>query len=274
MINRPAIAKRLLAGLGVLGLGLLTAACMLAPGKFVSELDLRQDGGFTFTYQGEIHVLALSGKERKYKAFTPSPCQDDEGQDRACSKAELAEQRRAWEADARERKKRDQQQAQIGQVLMGGVDPSDPQSAEALAERLRKQAGYRKVEYKGNGVYMVDYTIDSRLTHDFSFPAIERFPMANAFLQLTARQDRIVRLDASGFSPTSGNPAAGMMGAPGMDGPTPPELDGRFTLTADGAILSNNTEDGPEQINGRQRMSWTINKHTQAAPMAVIQLGN
>lgn len=39
---------------------LLLAGCLLLPGKFTSGIDLRKDGSFSFTYKGEIHVLALS----------------------------------------------------------------------------------------------------------------------------------------------------------------------------------------------------------------------
>jgi hypothetical protein len=39
---------------------LALSACIVAPGKFVSTFDLRKDGTFTFSYDGEIHLLALS----------------------------------------------------------------------------------------------------------------------------------------------------------------------------------------------------------------------
>ena len=64
------------------GLSLLLAACLLSPGRFASTLDIRQDGHFTFTYKGEIYMLALSkmsemGKAARDKSkdapFAPSP---------------------------------------------------------------------------------------------------------------------------------------------------------------------------------------------------------
>ncbi len=46
-------------GRGVLGLlfVLLLSGCFLVPGKFVSNLDIRKDGSFSFAYRGEIAVL-------------------------------------------------------------------------------------------------------------------------------------------------------------------------------------------------------------------------
>jgi hypothetical protein len=42
------------------GASLALSSCVLSPGAFESTLDLRRDGHFTFTYDGEIHLLALS----------------------------------------------------------------------------------------------------------------------------------------------------------------------------------------------------------------------
>ena len=39
---------------------LALAACIVSPGKFESTLDVRRDGAFTFTYNGQIYLLALS----------------------------------------------------------------------------------------------------------------------------------------------------------------------------------------------------------------------
>ena len=69
-----ALTRRTCAVLTALGLALVLAGCMFAPGKFVSELDLRKDGGFTFHYQGELYVLGLSDFANKQASasFTAS----------------------------------------------------------------------------------------------------------------------------------------------------------------------------------------------------------
>ena len=38
---------------------LLAAGCLLLPGKFTSELTVKRDGTFAFTYLGDIHVMAV-----------------------------------------------------------------------------------------------------------------------------------------------------------------------------------------------------------------------
>lgn len=39
---------------------MIVTGCMLVPGKFASELELHRDGRFTYRYDGEIYLLALS----------------------------------------------------------------------------------------------------------------------------------------------------------------------------------------------------------------------
>lgn len=58
---------------------LLLAGCMVLPGRFASDLALRKDGTFDFSYKGEIYLLALSkmaAEERNRKSsdaqFEPS----------------------------------------------------------------------------------------------------------------------------------------------------------------------------------------------------------
>lgn len=271
-------------------LALLVSACLLTPGKFTSTLDLRKDGRFSFTYAGEIRMLALGKLAEmadKEKSETPgmveTPCMDDSMKDRPCTAKERAEQKQAW-ADSRkaaaERKAREAEQMK---ALLGGIDPSSPQAAEELAARLRRQAGWRSVVYKGDGLFVVDFAIAGRLDHDFTFPTIERFPMANAFVQLNRRSDGTVRVDAPGFGASSGagNPFAAMMtGLAGMSSagssskevPQPPQFEGTFTLTTDGAVLANNTDEGPQSDPSGQRLAWTVNARQSAAPTALLKL--
>ena len=77
------------------------------PGKFTSDLVLRKDGTFSFTYKGDIHLMALSkmaAEERERKnasaTFEPSPCYNEEnGEERPCSGNEIADQKATWEED-------------------------------------------------------------------------------------------------------------------------------------------------------------------------------
>lgn len=275
--------KRMAAAAVVAALALLVSACLLLPGKFASSLDLRRDGRFTYAYTGEIRLLALSkmAQAGQKKAFEPETCTDDEMNARPCTAAELAEQRRNWEESQRAAAEKAKKDAEGMKAMLGGIDPSSPQAAEELAARLRRQVGWRSVVYKGDGLFLVDFALTGRLDHDFAFPTIERFPMANAFVQLSRRADGTVRVDAPGFGPSTGtNPFAAMMGM-GMGGMTesgdkdaapPSPADGLFTLTTDGAVLANNTDEGPQPDPAGQKLTWTVNPRSAGAPTALIRL--
>lgn len=276
---RERTIARACAGLAAAGMLLVLAGCLLMPGKFTSSLDLRRDGTFAFAYAGEIHVLALSDLARQNQTFRPHPCYNDDGmEERPCTKAETAQQKKDWdEAQARgaDKRKRD---ADSMKAFLGGIDPGDPKAAEELAQRLRRQAGWKNVVSRGNGRFDVEFAIAGRLDHDFAFPTIERFPYANAFVQIAVRNDGTVRVDAPGFGPPGGSEALGGMmmgGATGMggeDAPDMPRIDGAFTIRTDGAILANNTDEGPRPDASGQKLDWRILPQGAAAPMALVRL--
>jgi hypothetical protein len=263
-------------------LSLLLAACLFAPGKFTSSLDLRKDGRFTFVYTGEIHMLALSKMAEDMngdrKAFTPEKCHSDDGFDeRACTAREIADQKQAWQEERQRGADKRRRDAESMKAILGGIDPSSPRAAEELAQRLRRQAGWKRVTYKGGGLFDVEFQITGKLDHDFTFPTIERFPMANAFVQVALRSDATVRVDAPGYANGGGEPFRSMMtgfGAKETPSPDAPQVDGTFTIRTDGAILANNTDLGPQADPAGQKLDWTVNPRTPAAPTALIRLGS
>lgn len=266
---------------------LALTGCMFSPGKFVSNLDVRQDGAFSFSYAGEIHLLVLSklaqmGRGGTDADFTPQPCNaEGSGEERSCTEAEVNRQKAEWaeqRAQAENRRKRENEQMK---AILGGIDPSDPKAAEELAGRLRRQAGWRKVDYKGDGLFEVDFAIAGRIDHDFAFPTIERFPSANAFVTVSRRADGSLRIDAPAFGAVGGMEpwksmmrGAAMEGAERSDGKAAqfPLPDGRFTITTDAAVLANNTEAGPETDLRGTRLAWTVTPRSDAAPMALLRL--
>jgi hypothetical protein len=282
-----AFPLRRVAAIGIAAaFSLLLSACLLSPGKFVSTLDLRKDGRFSFTYTGQITMLGLSKlaeMDRKDKGtFEPEKCFKDGSEDeRPCTKAELDGQKLKWEEDNKAAAEKARKDAEQAKVLFGGIDPTSPKAAEEMAERLRKQAGWKSVIYKGDGLYEVDFAISGRIDHDFAFPTIERFPMANAFVVLNRRSDGSVRVDAPGFGPASGSgnamsslaAMAAMDKAKGDSKMPVPEMDGTFTLTTDGQILANNTDDGPKAGTAGQMLRWVVNPRSGAAPTALVMLG-
>lgn len=269
----------------------LLAGCLLLPGRFTSGMDLRRDGTFSFTYKGDIHVLALSklaeeerNKKNDTATFEPSTCFDDEkGDERPCTADELAEQKRVWEEDlaaskaaAAEKKKSDDQMAK---AMLGGIDPSDPRAAQEFAERLRRQKGWKSVIDKGDGKFEVEYAITGKLTHDFSFPTVEKLPMVMPFVTMIRRADGSVRIDAPAFAAGGGNSPFMGMAAMAADeksqkagGDGMPVLDGVLTLTIDGEILANNTDEGPAPAASGKTLQCSVNARTKEAPTALVRI--
>ena len=206
--------------------------------------------------------------------------------ERECTTEELAEQREVYDERMERARKQKEQQAQLMNLFFGGIDPSDPAAADELVKRLKRQRGWKSVVHKGKGLFEVSFEITSTMGHDFVFPTFERFPLNNFILTAAIRDPGSVRIDAPGFAVQGGTgPMGGMMS--GMVGAMQifgddeeaeaaqsfPELEGTFTLVTDGAILANNTDEGPEQdADGMQRLSWKITPRTRTAPMALIGL--
>lgn len=276
MISLPQRARRALV---VAGLALLVSACLLTPGRFGSQLELRKNGKFSFSYTGEILMIPLmEGEKKKDETFTPSTCRDDETYDeRECTPEDLAKQKTEWE-ESRERSRKSD--AEAARMMLGGIDPTDPKSGHEMAAKLRRQAGWKKVEYLGAGKFDVEFAISGTLDHDFTFPSIEGFPINNPFVQAFRRADGSVRVEAAGFGPPGGSMAGGMMsgiaqgmlGAEDKDkGPTS-MADGTFALVTDGEILANNTDEGPKASAGAKTLSWKVDPRIPAAPTALIKL--
>lgn len=285
--------RTIAAALAILG-ALALSACIVSPGTFQASLDIRRDGQFTFSYQGEIYLLALSqladmanDADSVGDPFVEQPCYDDESfEERPCTGDELAEQRRYWEEQAAARRASAERETAAVKAMFGGIDPADPEAAEELAARLRRQEGWNRVEYRGDGLFEVEFSLTSRLGHDFAFPTFERFPMSNAFVVANLRQGSSVRIEAPGFAAQGGgNPFQGMMtGMAGVFGaaaetetdaqiPSMPEMRGTFRIVTDGRILANNTDEGPQQSAEGEVLQWDVSPRTQAPPMALIQLG-
>ncbi len=271
-------------------MAMLLTGCLLSPGKFTSELHLRNGGTFAYSYNGEIYLLALSKlaemgnkAENAGAEFVQQPCYaEDSFEERDCTREEIAEQKREY-ASAQEKKQKD---AEMMRGMLGGIDPADPEAAAELADRLRRQKGWKQVDYKGDGLFIVEFAIEGRLDHDFLFPTIERFPMSNFFVLVANREGGTVRVDAPGFSAQAGgNPFQGMMaGMAGMfnaaseneeeGAPVLPELSGTFRIVTDGEVLANNTDEGPAASTAGQVLEWKVNKRTQVAPTALIKLAD
>lgn len=268
------VGRRVASGAAVTALAILAAACIFAPGKFTSSLDLRTDHTFRFSYVGEIVMLPL--QKSKEPVFEPQACYDDNYETRTCSQEELAEQKAQWDQARAEKRRNDSEAAQM---FLGGLDPYDPRAGEEVAVKLRRQAGWNKVTYKGDGRFDVDFAVSGNLDHDFAFPTVEGFPMSNAFVQLALRKDGTVRVDAPSFGPLRGAglpPGAALSGLADTANVSAAEnetrADGVFTITTDGEILANNTDEGPVDGPDGRQLTWAVNARTANAPTALVKL--
>jgi len=279
---------RAMAGAALAAASLLLSSCVLLPGKFGSELTLRADGTFAFSYKGDIHLIALSklaedaSRQEQGAAKTPfeaQACYDEETiEERKCTEKELAQQKTDWEAGQVSGADKSARDAEMMKTMLGGIDPSDPKAAEEFASRLRRQSGWRSVVDKGNGRFEVDFAISGRLDHDFTFPTLEKMPIVSPFVTAIRRADGSVRIEAPAFSAgNSPSPMMGMMDAMAKSGsgagtPGLPTLDGTFAVITDGEVLANNTDDGPKAEAAGKRLDWKVSARTTAAPTALVKL--
>ncbi|MFD2578754.1 hypothetical protein ACFSTD_09555 [Novosphingobium colocasiae] len=268
--------RRLVAALGIGALTLLLAACLFAPGKFTSSLDIGKDRSFTFRYSGEIYMLPLIEAEKEGALYARGMPRR-----RHFRRAPLPPGRAGRTAKGLGSAAGRQAQERCA----GGAVPvrwhRSRQPGRRAGDRRPAPAPGRVEQGDlsgGAGRFAVDYVLSGRLDHDFTFPTVERFPMANAFVQIALRDDGSVRIDAPGFGPAGGGSgAAGLMGGlggmtAGDDGGKPNPIDGTFIIRTDGQILANNTDEGPVAETTGKALAWTINPRTQVAPMALVQL--
>ena len=281
-------------------LSLMLTGCFVTPGKFDSTLTLNRDESFSFSYDGEIFFLGLSqlammGSSSE-EIFAADGCYDEDTyEDRECTAAEIAEQEAEWQAGAEERRlKREQEARQMAQ-MMGGIDPTDPEAGNELAQKLARQRGWESVEYAGDGLFNVRYAVSGRLTHDLTFPVLEGVPVPSPFVQVILRDEGKVRVNAPGFAASEGNNPMGAMMMSGMAGgmaaamaeganardnggandgamPGVPMMDGTFRIITNGHILANNTDEGPVGSAAAQTLTWNVSLKTAAAPTALIHL--
>lgn len=286
---------RLAAAAILAGLSLVLSGCFIAPGKFDSALVLGEDDSFTFTYDGEIFFLGLSGLSQMGAAaeeFEAECTEEGSFEARECTPEEVAEQRAEWEANAPQRAAEAKQKAEQMSAMMGGIDPSDPEAAQELDEMLMRQKGWERVVPKGDGVFDVSYSITGTMDHDFLFPMIEGFPTTSPFVQFILRDGDVMRINAPAFAAQNDdNPMAAMMGGMGaMAGlaalgeqqeggeapqmPNIPQIEGTFSIVTKGSmrILANNTDEGANPTPTGEVLVWDITPRTKAAPTALVDL--
>ncbi len=293
---------------------LALTSCFLSPGAFTSNLDLRRDGSFTFSYKGEIIVTAPDDMVPGGKVDL-SPWKDDmaycygepeakpdavrtpdapastlprsqqpvvisERGERPCTKAEIAQQKKEYEASQAARiesKKRDEE----GFAALFGFAPGDDAANQKIAARLMKQPGWKSATYQGKGVFLIDYAYSGKVGHDFVFPIFENSDVIFPFVTMRPRSDGSVMVSAPGLTGGVGKSMLLRGRMVGL-GDQPSEEDARqmnnprtrgvFTITTDGVIATNNTDDGPRAATNGQKLVWDIDASTNKIPESLIRL--
>lgn len=285
--------KAVLRLVGILILPLVLTSCFLVPGAFTSNVDLRKDGTFAFAYTGEIifqtpdEVMKDSKSEvwsdDKASCYGPVPGakppaegeQTSADENRACTKAEIAEKRKDWEAEQKAASGRKLKESQQFAALFG-YNPSDDAANQRFAAQLMKHDGWKSVVYKGKGVFQVEYRMTGKLAYDFIFPTFPQGDFIIPFVQLRKRDQGSVAVTAPALIGGGMRGLASkmkMMGAPGTDDiPQSTRTKGVFTVTTDGEILTNNTEDGPIKAPNGRAMSWSIDSSSDKVPEALIRV--
>lgn len=221
---------------------LAVAACLFAPGKFVSTLTIHADRSFTYSYKGEVIAVDVAGMMTKAmsgmaSAFGNNASDgDDSSFDNMMAAEDSPEDKAKKDAEYRE-----------------------------IAAKLKNEAGYRDVQYRGDGVFWVDYEISGVLTHNFVFPYNQDTGMALPFLGVELRGKDMVRLKAPGFSHDPDKDEGGMSAAEEAI----KRLDGAFTLITDAEVVSHNA---PAASAGGQTMTWKVNPTTAEDPTAELRV--
>jgi hypothetical protein len=201
---------------------------------------------------------------------------------RKCTKAEIAELRTEWQ-EKQAKEVADAKQFSDVMASVIGLDPTRPDTMNRFAADLMKQEGWRSVVYKGEGIFLVDYLHTGNLNQDFVFPLFpdQQYPVP--FVMIKRRADGSALVETPGYAlGTNGGLIGAMVAIAESRGPKSPfekairnplnNINGRFTVTTDGEILTNNTVDGPSAaVNGRQLL-WEFNDLRDPAPKALIKL--
>ena len=229
-------------------LPLMLTACLFQPGKFESTLTIHKDRSFSFTYKGEVMAIDLEGMSKDMAKSMPSSGGDEasaDGDNATAEEEQTPEQKAAAKAE------------------------KDAEYRE-LAANLAKEYGYKTVEYRGDGVFYVDYAISGVLTHEFVYPYNQDAAMIFPWVTVELRGGDTIRVKAPGFAKQDMGGMGGMMGAGGADMPT--KIDGIFTLTTDAELVSQNEEGGAKTVGPNRVVTWRVTPRTTDAPMAVLRV--
>lgn len=207
-----------------------------------------------------------------------------ESGERECTPDEIKQQKAVWDTEQADKKKRDEQGRKIAEMMLGGIDPENPETIKRFTREVERLSAWHKVEHIGNGVFMVDYSTSGKLADDYAFPVIPRYALGEPMIHITRWDNGRLRVEAPAFRSDPelslssligmGSMASSFLGKSGTDKmPAEPiAIKGSFTLTTDAKILANNSEEGPDSATGMQILRWDVGPALYGAPMALLKL--
>ncbi|MCW3836508.1 hypothetical protein ACFQ1E_10205 [Sphingomonas canadensis] len=240
-----------------LAMPLLLVSCVFTPGKFTSALTIHVDRSFTFSYTGEVNAVDVEG---------------------LMGKAMLEGVKASAEAGKTKGKGKTAAEPPFPLTLSPEEKAERDRRFMRIASELSKETGYRKVEYRGDGVFFIDFEISGTLDHGFAYPYSPDNKITFPWISIELRGKDMVRFKVPGFSnqdptgmgmPTSGPMAQSMSMMMGTDAKP---MDGVFTFVTDAEIISQNNEDGAIGDGKVKTISWKIDDNTDTAPMASLRV--
>ncbi len=270
-------------------LPLLLASCLWGPGKFTSELALHKGGSFVLDYRGEILLqlpdemmggpppppwagnMAHCTKEGRVEEVLPGVNDGDDS--RPCTSAEIAKLKAEHDKKAVEQAaKKAKESEQTAKIL--GLPGNDDESNRRFAASLMKYQGWRSVRYVGKGVFDVDYHVEGRVGQDFVFPLMPESDLIVPFVAIRRRNDGAVLVTAPALTGGSGpfGARAKALGMPDSKEGPPSRAQGAFSITTDGEILTNNSEDGPVAGPAGRRVHWDVGPGSTRVPEMLVRL--
>ncbi len=236
---------------------LVLASCLFVPGKFDSALTIHADRTFTFAYKGEVMAVDL----QSFMGKAMQMGMEEAAKEKSGKKAKAPEKEPDFTLTPEEKAKQDE-------------------TFRKLAVEVAKEAGYRSVEYRGNGMFWVDYQISGVLDHGFVFPYNLDNQMIMPWIAVELRGKDLIRVKAPGYVRMSGGGnGMGNMGdmsalamMPGGMGEAFTRLQGTFTLTTDAELVSQNNEEGAVTTGKDKVITWKTDTTTTDAPMASIRV--
>lgn len=235
---------------------LVLASCLFVPGKFDSALTIHADRSFTFSYKGEVMAVDLQGFMGKAMQMG----MEEGAKAKAGKKDKAPEKEPDFTLTPEEKAKQDE-------------------TFRKLAVEVAKETGYRTVEYRGDGMFWIDYQISGTLDHGFVFPYNLDNQMIMPWIAVELRGKDLIRIKAPGYVRMSGNSGMGNMGdmsalamMPGGMGEAFTRLQGTFTLTTDAELVSQNNEEGAVTTGKDKVVTWKTDTTTKDAPMASVRV--